>query len=226
MYEERDFKELHSLFQAGRRLNFQKGELIIRANEEPRGIYKIESGIVKVYALSRHNDQHIHHFFGPGDFIALLWAFQDYSRNLYYECLEKVTVSVVSKDEFLEFVKKNDPVMLEILQEMVLRYIRYAGRIENLLYSNASERCAYRLLSLVNRFGIDNKEGLEIRASITHEDMARETFSRSISRLLQKKAIDYDEHRHIVIKDIAYLIKIIGSDEVEATWPNLMKYNR
>src|SRR5579884_1834547 len=224
------FKDLKEYFKTGRRLQFQKNELILRAGEVPRGVYLIDSGIIKIYALSRHGNEHIHHFFGAGDFFPMTWIFRDFTRNLFYECVEPVTVWLVPKQDFQDFVLKNDRILLKMLEEVVQRYLRYSGRIENLLYSDARERSAYRLLSLANRFGKKTAAGIVIKASITHEDMAhslnmtRETFSRALARFQQSGIVAYDKNRCLVIKDLPALINIIGYDESIYMWPNLMKF--
>lgn len=229
MDERNSLLELKGLFKNGRKLRYQKNELILRAGENARGIYLIEEGIVKIYALSRHGDEHIHHFFGPSDFFPTTWTFNNFISNLNYACCETVKVVFISNKEFNEFIIKNQKVLMELLEEVSSRYIRYAGRIENLLYSDARERCAYRLLSLANRFGQSTKDGLIIKANITHEDMAhslnmtRETFSRALSRLQHKDIVGYDDQRHIIIKDVNSLIKFIGKDEAIQLWPKLMK---
>lgn len=225
-----DSEQLKAFFQTGRRLQYQKNELILRAGDEPQGVYLIESGIIKIYALAKQGIEHVTHFFGPGDFFPLIWLFRGQMRSVYYEALEPVTVWQVPRDDFMDFITQNQDITFEMLEEMVKRYVRYAGRIENLLYSDARERCAYRLLSLGNRFGVQTPEGLVIDATITHEDLARsvnmtrETFGRSLTRLQRKGIIAYGDEHHIIIKDLSALVHIIGRDETEATWPELMQY--
>lgn len=220
--------KLKALFKGGRRRNYQKNELILRAGDEPAGVFLIESGMVKIYSLSKHDEEHVTHFFGPGDIFPMIWIFRGQLRHVYYEALEPVTVSLVPKEDFLKLVNDDRSVMLELLEEMVQRYLRYAGRIDNLLYSDARERCAFRLLSLANRFGTKQDGRITINANITHEDLAhsinmtRETFGRAMSRLQKRDIIAYDDKRHIVIQDVEALVKTIGRDETAIMWPDLM----
>ena len=222
-------QKLKELFEGGRQRNYQKNEIILRADDEPQGVYLIESGLVKIYSLTRHNEEHVTHFFGSGDFFPMIWIFRGQMRNVFYEALEPVTVRVVPKDKFLQLVHDDQAVMLELLEEMVQRYLRYAGRIDNLLYSDARERCAFRLLSLANRFGVMQDGNIVIKANITHEDMAhsinmtRETFGRALSRLQKKGVIGYDDKRRVVVRDLDELVKTIGRSEATIMWPDLMK---
>jgi CRP/FNR family transcriptional regulator len=222
--------KLRALFRSGRKLAYQKNETILRARETPRGVYLIDSGVIKIYSLSKRHNEHVHHIFGPGDFFPIIWAFRDSVRNLYYETLSPTVLWLLPRDTFREFLASNPDVMSELLDELIDRYHLYTGRIDNLLHSDARQRSAYRLLSLANRFGAETKEGIVIDAAITHLDLAhsinmtRETFGRTLSRLQQKGIIGYDAQHHVVIKDLPALARIIGIDEAEAMWPDLMKY--
>lgn len=223
-------EKLKKLFHSGRQLKYQKNETILRARETPRGVYLIDSGIIKIYSLSKQGNEHVHHIFGPGDFFPIIWPFRRSIRSFYYEALGPTSLWLIPRDTFRKFITSHPDVMSELLEELIDRYHLYTGRIDNLLYSDARERIAYRLLSLANRFGVNTKNGIVIDASITHVDLAhsinmtRETFGRSLGRLQNKGIIGHDDQHHIVIRDLTTLAHIIGGDEAEAMWPELMKY--
>jgi CRP/FNR family transcriptional regulator, cyclic AMP receptor protein len=221
--------QFNELFRSGRRHTYQKNEMILRSDDTPQGVYLIESGMIKIYSLTKQGDEHVHHFFGPGDFFPLIWTIEGFTLNMYYEALGPVTLWIVPRETFMDHTAKNQALMLELLKAVVDRYRLYSGRIDNLLYSDARERSAYRLMSLANRFGTKTADGLVINANITHEDMAhsinmtRETFGRLISRFQQQGIIGYDEQRQLIIKDLVALARIIGQDEVDQMWPDLIK---
>lgn len=223
-------EQLKAFFRAGDRRQYQKGETILRVGDTPAGIYFIESGLIKIFVRDKAGTEHITHFFGAGDFFPLVWFFRPTAQTRDYQTLEPTVVRVVSTDKFRKFMLSSQDILYEMLEEMVERYIRYRGRIENLLYSGARERCAYRLLSLANRFGEPVDGCMVIKASITQEDLARslnmtrETLGRALGRFQELDVIAYDEDHHIILKDLNALVKIIGRYETEATWPELMKF--
>lgn len=222
--------KLQAYFRTGRQLHYQKGEIILRGEDTPQGVYFIESGLVKIYSLTKQGDEHVHHFFGPGDFFPMIWTFRKIDRSLFYEALAPTKLWIVPRKQFVDFTKQNEDVLFELLEELIDRYHRYAGRIDNLLYSDARERCAYRLLSLANRYGVENPDGLVLDVNITHEDMAhsinmtRETFGRTFNRLQKRGIIGYDARRCVVIKDLPALIAIIGMEETRTMWPQLLPH--
>jgi CRP-like cAMP-binding protein len=223
-------EKLKLVFQGGKRFEYQKGTTILRARETPRGAYFIESGLLKMYSLSRQGDEHVLDFLGPGDLFPILWPFRRTVRSMYYEALAPTTLRMIPREDFSDLMAGQPRIMSEVLEMLVDRYHLYVGRIDNLLYSDALERSAYRLLALANRFGVRTDDGIVIDALITHEDLAhsisttRETFGRSMTRLQRRGLIGYDSQRHVVIKDLSKLSGIIGRDESAAMWPELMKY--
>jgi CRP/FNR family cyclic AMP-dependent transcriptional regulator len=218
--------ELLELFHAGRKQTFQKGEIILRAGDIPQGVYLIETGLVKVYALSRQGAEHTHLFYMPGDIFPVIWAFKDAIRNVYYQAMQSTTVWVVPKDQFRSFVDTHASAALALLEQTVGNFRLYAGRIDNLLYSNSHDRIAYCLLSLLDRFGERQTDGSWlINIPITHQEIAssinlsRETVSRGFERLQRRGMVVHDAERRIVITDLPALIHIIGEDDVVGMWP-------
>ena len=223
-------KVLVALFHTGRRQKFQKGEMILRAGDIPQGVYFIESGWVKIFALDKHGDEHTHLFYKEGDIFPLIWVFKDAIRNVYYEAFEDTVVWRIPKDEFRACIENHANSAVFLLEHAVNLFRLYAGRIDNLLYSSAYERTAYRLLSLVDRLGEVQKDGTWIvDIPITHQEIAssinlsRETVSRCMERLRRKKIIGPNIDKKLYVTDLRAMIKIIGYDEVSGMWPELAK---
>lgn len=218
--------QLIAFFKKGSKRVYKKGEMILRAGDDPQGVYYIDSGFVKIYALSKQATEHIHIFYSDGDIFPLIWTYSGAVRNVYYEALKETTVWVVPKEEFKAFVASDVEVAVTLLQESIGLFRLYAGNIDNLLYSNSYERTAGRLLSLAYRYGAKTDKGFVINAPLTHQHLAnstnlsRETTSRVLERLQRKGIIGYEGHL-IVVRDMDQLISIIGEDEVAGLWPGL-----
>jgi CRP/FNR family transcriptional regulator len=222
-------KELFDYFHTGRKLQFEKGEMVLRAGDEPRGVYLIEQGYMKVYSLAKDGTEHTHVMYEAGDIFPVIWIFKDAIRNVYYQASSTLTVWIVPKDDFKQFISTNTKTAMMLLEQVTDMFRLYAGRIDNLMYSNSYERTAYRLLSLMDRLGEEQGGGWAITAPVTHQDIAssvnltRETVSRCMQRLKRHGLIEVDDHR-IMIKNVAGLMKIIGYDEAVGMWPQLADY--
>lgn len=221
--------DLLNVFQTtGRKLTYKRGEIILRAGDEPRGVYLIERGLVKIYALNNSGEERIHLFYAEYDVFPMMWAFKQAVRNVYYEAIEPTTLWVVPLDTFRDYVSQDPRVANSLLEQAVGLFRLYAGRIDNLLRSNSHDRVAHILISLTSRFGVKTAPGeYTIDAMLTHQEigdsinLSRETASRAIERLKRKGIIRNARDRRIVIADLDKLIKIVGEDEVMSMWPGL-----
>lgn len=223
--------ELVEFFHKGRKQTYKKGDTILRAGDTPQGIYWIEKGYVKIYALAKHGVVHTHTFYGPGDIFPMIWAFNDAIRNVYYEAAVESVIWLVPKDNFKAFIDTHAHSAFKLLEQAVDMFQLYAGRIDNLLYSSAYERTAYRILSITDRWGEKQADGSWlVDAPITHQDIAssvnlsRETVSRCFARLHAKGLISQAANHRIKVKDIAGLAHIVGEDEVIGMWPEFAEY--
>lgn len=224
-------KQLMEFFHRGRQQKFGKGEIIMRAGDVPQGIYFIDNGHVKVYFLTKQGNEHTHMIYKPGDIFPMIYAFKDAIRNVFYEALDDCTVYLVPKDNFKEFAGSNAQVSVGLLEQAVDMFRLYAGRIDNLLYSNSHERTAYRLLSIIDRMGEQKADGSwVVDVPITHQDIAssvnlsRETVSRCMERLRRKGIIGPNINSQLTVLDLPGLANVIGADEVIGMWPNYTKF--
>lgn len=223
-------QKLYNFFQTGRQLQYDKGEIVLRAGDVPQGVYLIESGYMKVYSLAKDGTEHTHVMYEPGDIFPVMWIFKDAVRNVYYQATAPTKLWIVSKPDFKTFIANHSDVGMLLLEQVTDMFRLYAGRIDNLMYSNSYERTAYRLLSLMDRLGSEIDGVWVINAPVTHQDIAssvnltRETVSRCMQRLKNKGLISMDSDRHLVIKNPAGLMKIIGEEEAVGMWPQLEPY--
>lgn len=224
-------KDLFEYFHTGRQIIIDKGEIILRAGEEPQGVYLLESGYLKVYSLAKDGTEHTQLLYEPGDLFPVIWIFKDAIRNVYYQAISPAKLWVVPKDDFKNFIARDSKTAMLLLEQTTDLFKLYAGRIDNLMYSNSYERTAYRLLSIMDRLeGMKLDGQWVIKAPVTHQDIAssvnltRETVSRCMQRLRRKGIIDSNVDKHIVIKDVLGLMKIVGVEEALGMWPFLKEY--
>ncbi|HUD06700.1 MAG TPA: Crp/Fnr family transcriptional regulator [Candidatus Saccharimonadales bacterium] len=220
---------LIKFFHSGKKLEFKKNNIILRAREEPQGVYFVEKGFVKVFTVSREQNEHNHIFYSSSNIFPIIWAFHGAIRNVSYRAMSPATIYVVSKDEFMDFIKSDNEACLQLLYYSTNLFKQYAARIDNLLYSNSYDKIAYRLLTLLDQFGELKGKKLTIKAPITQLDignsisLSREMTSRVISRMQKRGVINYDSQHNFVIKDLAPLFHVIGNEVVEGMWPELYK---
>ncbi len=197
---------LETFFKAHTRLQYKKGETIIRPEDDPSGVFLIEWGFVKAYALTKYGEENLLLVRGSGSVFPLIWAFTGDHGNTSYEAMEATSLWRVSRTDYLEFLDKNPDVMPVILDMVIESYRLNSERVVTLSYRTARERIVSFLFSLSRRFGIQDKKGnIVIHAPFRQSDIAssvnatRETASREINALRKKGYIDIENHK-ITIK--------------------------
>ena len=199
--------KLKELFRAGTLLRFQKGEVIQHAGDKPGGVYYIERGFVKVYSIRNSGENNLHIIYKAGELFPLVWAYRGTNLSVFYEAMDDVTVRRVPVEEFTEFTHKHLDVANFMQDYLAMAFWVYANRVENLGLALARDRIIYRLLFLMQRFGVKNQLGeVMLDLPITQQDMAdslkmiRETASREIEKLENEGFLSYRKHRIVILQ--------------------------
>ncbi len=187
--------KIRAFFYSHTRMQFKKGEVIIRPEDEPSGIFLIEWGFVKAYTITKYGEENLMLVRGSGSVFPLIWAFTGEHRQVSYEAMEETSVWRVSKSDYIEFLDKNPDVNPIILDMVVEAYRLHSERVITLSYRTARERIVSFLLVTANRFAVE-KDGIQIiMAPFRQTDIAssvnatRETTSRELNALRKKGLI-------------------------------------
>lgn len=206
METEQAWQDLLKWFRSGTQISYKKGEILLRPEDRPRDIFLLESGIVKVYSLTKQGDENIRVFKRREDVFPLIWAMKPVRRNAYYEVLEDVVVFRRSRLELVEYVTNYQGIGLALLDKFTDMYMQYADRINNLQFRYARERIAYRLISLMKSYGVKDARGTTIDLPIRQIELAdttnvtRETASRELLRLKKRGVIAYKDTKYTILK--------------------------
>ncbi len=206
---------LDSFFKAHTRIQYKKGETIVRPEDDPSGVYLIEWGFVKAYTITKYGEENLLIVRGSGGVFPLIWAFTGEHRSVTYEAMEPTSLWRVAKADYLEFLDRNPDIIPVILDMAIDAYRLHSERVMTLSYRTARERIISFLLTHAQRFGVQNKDGsMTIHAPFRQSDIAssvnatRETTSREINNLKKKGLLDVVDHK-IVIKDIKSMRAIL-----------------
>ncbi len=200
-------QQLITLFHGGVRHVYKKGEYIIRPGETPPGIFFIESGLVKVYDITKYGEENLLIFRKSEEFLAITWTFTGIDRHIIYTAIAPTVIWQLPSDKFLGFLQKHPEASMAVLEKVVDMYRLHSERILNLEYRTVRERLISFLLSTAARFGVSTEKGIIIEVPLRHQDIAssinssRETTSREMA-FLERKSLVSDEQFIITLHDI------------------------
>lgn len=204
------FKKLDEFFSRFKNIHFKKGEIILRADEEPRAVYFLKKGYVRVYSISEDAQELTLIIFKPEDFFHMIWAINASPNKYYLEAMTPVELQQASRDEFIKFIKANGDVLFELTSRILIRLGGLLSRMEYMVFGNAHNKVASIISICAERFGSMENGELVIGVPLTHKDIAnligvaRETVSIEIKKLEKEGIIGY-LGKHIVIKDLRKL---------------------
>ena len=201
-----DMRALVNFFYGGTKLTYSKGEFIIRPGESPPGIFYIQEGLVKSYDITKYGEENLLIIRKQGELLGLTWAITGQDRHIIYSALAPTTAWLVSRSDFINFIRHNPNGSLPIIDTLTNMYRLHSERIMTLEYRTVRERLISFLLTTAQRFGKRTPDGIRMTTPLKHQDIAssisatRETTSRALSELERKGHI-HTEQSLITIRD-------------------------
>lgn len=194
---------------------FKRGATLMSQGEAPGRVLVIETGRVKVTAITEDGRELVLAFGGPGDLLGELSALGGSPRVATVRALEPLSALAVASGEFEAFLEANPRVALVILRVVIAR-LRDADRqqVEFAAYQTLT-RLARRLVELAERYGEQSGEMIKITLPISQEELAgwagasREAITKALHDLRAAGLIETGR-RHITVLDAEQLGQMAG----------------
>lgn len=212
MHNEYPENTVKSLFKLGRTINIKKGSQVLGPGKPPEGVYYIVAGFVRFYSITEQGDENVLVILGPGEIFPFVYAYLGVQSETFADAITDSKIQCIPRDRYTDFSKSNPKGGYALAWQMAKQTRVFNGRLENLEYKRASERVAFRLLFLAERFGTRSGSDIYIEVPITQGllaqtiNLTRESVSREISKL-ERKGVISRRGLHIVLKDTDYLKK-------------------
>lgn len=193
-------KEFESFFKQFQVRHYKKGEMLIRADDDPQGIFYLMKGFVRQYTISSSGNELTLHILKPISYFPMVWAINGTPNVYYFEALTPVDAGRAPRDQVVEFIKDKPTIIFELMSELVEDYAESLTRIEHLVFSDAYRRVISILLYITKHFGKVHGKGIIVRHRFTQQDIAtlvgiaRETASIEMIKLEKKGLIKHVDH--------------------------------
>ena len=144
------------------RRTYRRGEIIFLEGDEGNGFYIVEAGQVKIYKLSSEGKEQILHLFGPGESFGEVSVFTGQGFPANAKANMTSTCLFIPRSDFVEIIRQDPALALNMLGIMSLRLRKFAGLIEDLSLKEVPGRLAAYLLFLSDRAPDPNCLELEV----------------------------------------------------------------
>src|SRR3989339_1941125 len=196
--------------------DYKKGEMLIRADDDPQGIFCLIKGYVRQYTISKAGFELTLHILQPTSYFPMVWAINGTPNIYYFEALTPVQVGRAPRDQVVNFIKDKPMIIFELMSELLEDYAETLTRVEHLVFSDAYRRVISVLIYIAKHFGEAHQKGIVVHHRFTQADIAtlvgvaRETASIELLKLEKKGLIKYINHS-ILFEDFDKLTAQISS---------------
>lgn len=193
-------KEFETFYKQFTIRNYKKGEMLIRADDDPQGIFCLKKGYVRQYTISKTGFELTLHILKPLSYFPMVWAINGTPNLYYFEALTPVEVGRAPRERVVSFIKDKPTIIFELMSELLEDYAETLTRVEHLVFSDAYRRVISILLYIAKHFGEKYRKGIIVRHRFTQQDIAtlvgiaRETASNEMVKLEKKGLIKHIEH--------------------------------
>jgi len=190
-------KEFEEFYKQFKTRSYKKGETLIRADDDPQGIFCLTKGYVRQYTISKTGFELTLHILRPVSYFPMVWAINGTPNVYFFEALTPVEVGRAPREDVVNFIKDKPTIVFELLSELIERYAETLTRMENLVFSDAYRRVISVLLYIAKHFGEEKGKGVLITHHFTQQDIAtlvgvaRETASVEMARLEKKGLVEH-----------------------------------
>jgi CRP/FNR family transcriptional regulator len=193
----------------------KKGELIFREGQQSQGFYIVVSGVVKVYRIGANGREQIIHFVEAGDAFAEATIFNGvYPANA--EAMGECLLLRIEREGFKQLLARDPQLSFKIMAMLENWLRRMRERISELCVNEVPARFACYVLSLPPGAARHNGQ-VSFDMTISKTALAqmlgttKETLSRILRRMRQKRMLSY-VGRRIVVLDRTKLEKVAAGE--------------
>lgn len=205
-------KEFETFYKQFKIRHYKKGEMLIRADDDPQGIFCLTKGYVRQYTISKSGFELSLHILKPISYFPMVWAINGTPNVYYFEALTPLEVGRAPREQVINFIKDKPSIIFALMSELVEDYAESLTRLEHLVFSDAYRRVISILLYIAKHFGEPVGKGAIVHHRFTQQDVAtlvgvvRETASNEMAKLEKKGLIKHVDHS-ILFEDIKKLEK-------------------
>lgn len=180
--------------------SFLKNQTIFSEGDDAEGFYILTSGKVKIFKLSREGKEQILHIIEPFEPFGEVPAFAGRRFPAHAEAIEDSIVLVFPINAYIELIKKDPSIALNMLALLSLRLRQFTKLVEDLSLKEVPQRLAAYIL-LLN----DREENDHIELNINKKQLASllgtipETMSRILNRMQVNNIIEVQGKRIRII---------------------------
>lgn len=183
-----------------------KNEIVYLPGDPADSIYLLKQGRVRISRLSEDGKQMTLSLMEPGSIFGELALLDDQSeQDSIAEALEDTILCIIRKVDFEKFLEMHPTLNLKVTKLIGFRLRQVTNQMESLIFKSAEQRLADLLQRLSRDYPKVVSDGVMINLNVTHRELgeltniARQTVTELLQRLVEKGIIRFEKRRIVVI---------------------------
>jgi len=169
--------------------------ILFLENQDPRGVFVICEGEVKLTISSSEGKTLILRIAKPGEILGLMAALSGKPYEVTAETLHPCQIAFVRREDFLQFVQQHPEVNQAVVRQLSSNYHGACEQLRTVGLSSSAPAKLARLLLEWAAGAEETKAGARIHMPLTHEEIAefigstRETVTRTLSAFREQHLV-------------------------------------
>ena len=190
--------EMQEMEKITRMEEVKKRQPLYLPGDPSSSVYLLKKGRVKIANSAPSGKEVTFEILEPGEVFGELEVLDDAPRSTSAEALDDTLICVIPRKDFDQYLAMHPSVTVKLTKLIGLRLRKIQSRVENLVFRDVPARLAHLLLELRKTDGVTDKQGIRLRAKLTHQEMAnligcsRETVSTIIGQFRDQGFIQMD----------------------------------
>jgi len=190
--------------------DFARGAVIFAEGDSGGELHVILSGKVKISRAAADGRENLLAVLGPGDLFGELSLFNPGPRTANAAAVTDVQLATFAHDDLRPVIVEQPDIAAELLRVLAERLRQTNDAMADLVFTDVPGRVAKALLSLAERFGETDGDGVRVHHDLTQEELAqlvgasRETVNKALSDFASRGWLRVDA-RAVVLMDVERL---------------------
>lgn len=179
---------LDSLRQQIRTRKLAKSELLFSAGDKSESMYLVQQGRIRIWTVSAAGAEVTLNVLGPGTVFGEIGLLDGSERTAGASALDAVELLAIPRRAFDNALERDPQLARNVISFLCERLRWVSARMEDSALRSAPERLARMLAHLVNDYGVETDDGMQLSINLTQGELARWThMSReSLNKILNR----------------------------------------
>ena len=215
IFSELSGSELQNIAAVCQTRNYPKNSMIILEEEMGDVVFIVKTGTVKITRVNDEGKEVILAMLGSGEVFGEMAVLDGESRSANALAQEDCEAVAINREEFLNILKTNNKVSLNLMTEFAIRLRKSDQQIEALSLDDAEHRIGVSILNLAEEMGVIRHGAVTVKNLPYQQDIAnmagtsRETVSR-VMKMFEERGLITKSGHTLIIPDYAFFKRIFG----------------